>query len=62
MWVKGQPCASVLLRTCVTGSGKALDSQDVLQVMGLSDFDGTLPDWVQAWVDGDHKRPWPPMS
>lgn len=62
MWVKGQPCASVLLRTCVTGGGRALDSNEVLEAMDLADYDGTLPDWVQAWVDGDHQRPWPPMS
>ncbi|MCV6601341.1 MAG: acyl-CoA thioesterase [Cohaesibacter sp.] len=62
MWVKGQPCNSVLLRTCVTSKGKAMDSQEVLDAMDLSAEDMTLPDWVRGWVDGDALRPWPPMS
>jgi hypothetical protein len=30
--------------------------------MGFSPESPALPDWVQAWIDADAGRPWPPVT
>ncbi|MDO4224013.1 MAG: acyl-CoA thioesterase [Acinetobacter sp.] len=61
MWVKGQATSHALLRTGITNikTGKVIATADVFQAMGVSDFDLTLPDWVESWADADKLRPFP---
>lgn len=63
MWVNQQPCSSVLVRTCVTNAktGKSIPTRTVAEALGAEDLHSGLPDWVQAWVEADAKRPWPPQ-
>lgn len=60
MWVKGEPVSSVLLRTAVTGKDGAIPVDEVRRALKATDWNPDLPVWVQAWVDGDSQRPWPP--
>ncbi|MFB2538885.1 MULTISPECIES: acyl-CoA thioesterase [unclassified Acinetobacter] len=60
MWVKGEATSSALLRTAVTGKGKALPTQTVLDAIGHSSWTKTPEDWVQAWIDAEQLRPFPP--
>ena len=62
MWVKDTCTCSALLRTAVTNikTGKVIDTDKVLQTLGYQDV-VMLPDaWVQAWIDADKNRPFPP--
>lgn len=60
MWVKGRPTSSVLLRTAVTSKGRVVSSHDVLNALGIVDWNPELPAWVASWIAGEEERPWPP--
>lgn len=60
MYVKDQPCSSLLARTGVTEKGKLVDTARVFEAMGEPETEHHLPEWVQNWADADHHRPWPP--
>ncbi len=59
---KGNVCSSALIRTGVTSKGKVVPSQGVAIALGYPDWFGDIPDWVQAWIDADAQRPWPPKE
>lgn len=50
---------SALLRTAVVKKGKLVPTARVLEAMGQADADGTIPPWVQAWIDAEAQREWP---
>lgn len=60
MWVKGQPCSSALLRTGVTKGGRVLQTQQVLDALGKSDWKLPPTGYVAEWIKSDADRPWPP--
>ncbi|MCU7853447.1 MAG: acyl-CoA thioesterase [Candidatus Thiodiazotropha sp. (ex Monitilora ramsayi)] len=60
MWVKGRPTSSVLLRTGVTSQGKVIDTDLVLNALGIAEWKPEPPDWVGSWIAAEAKRPWPP--
>ena len=60
MWVKDKPCSSALLRTGVTKGGRVIDSQEVLDAMGKSDWKLPPTGYVAEWITSDADRPWPP--
>ena len=60
MWVKGTCTSHILLRTAVTRQGGAVPTAEVAQAMRLDPTSPALPTWVQAWIDADAARPWPP--
>ncbi|MEZ9948050.1 acyl-CoA thioesterase [Vibrio breoganii] len=62
MWVKGQPCSSVLIRAGVTSKKGIVSPNEVLEAMGESNLFGALPLWVNEWVDSEQHRPWPPLD
>lgn len=60
MWVKGEPCNSVLLRTCVTAKGRSIPTSEVITAVGAEDLELPMTDWVSHWEQADKERPWPP--
>lgn len=60
IWVKGQPSSSALLRTGVTAKGKVIPSAEVAEAFGTGEWNIEMPAWVQAWIDADAGRDWPP--
>lgn len=60
MEVNGEPCSTALFRTGVTEKGRTVLSDRVSKAMGHPDFSLAPPAWVQAWIDADNTRPWPP--
>lgn len=61
MWVKGEAKSSILLRTAVTGKkGRAINTQELLDAMGVSGWNPELPAWVKSWICSEDGRPWPP--
>lgn len=61
MWVKGTCTSHALLRTAVTGKRGAVPTAEVAAAMNLEPTSPILPDWVQAWVATNTRRPWPPV-
>jgi len=60
MWVKGEPCSSILLRTGVTSRGKVISPELVKSAMGLEGLEIADSAWLESWKESEGVRPWPP--
>ena len=56
---EGEATSSALLRVAVTGTG-IVPSDEWVKALGISDWDPVLPGWVQAWIEAEGQRAWPP--
>lgn len=61
MWVKGEPTSSILLRTGITGKGKAIPIAELRAEIPVQNWIPEMPEWVNAWRASDELRPWPPQ-
>lgn len=63
MWKADGDCANhVLLRGAVTDRSGIVAPQRIFEAFGDVPAPRPLPDWVQAWVEADARRPWPPQD
>lgn len=62
MWRRGECANHVLFRSAVTSPDGIVPPQKVIEALGLDMPSPPIPDWVQAWIDADNERPWPPMD
>jgi len=62
IWL-GQDCAvQALFRAAFTDKNGMVNPALVLAAVGLDEPSPQKPDWVQAWIDADNTRPWPPQD
>ena len=60
LWI-GQDCAvQALFRSAVTDKNGIVPPAQVFAAVGHDGVSPMLPAWVQAWIDADNTRPWPP--
>jgi acyl-CoA thioesterase FadM len=60
MWA-GETCTSqVLIRSAIVSQAGMVAPKDLVLAMGGSEVSPILPDWVQAWIQAEATRPWPP--
>lgn len=63
MWRGGLALNHVLIRLAATQESGILPPARLVAAMGHpAAASPELPDWVQAWVAADARRPWPPMQ
>ncbi|MEM7208832.1 MAG: acyl-CoA thioesterase [Pseudomonadota bacterium] len=55
----GEICTSALMKAGVTGKGGLVPATEVAIEMGFEGWNPEIPQWVQAWIDAEGKRPWP---
>lgn len=60
MWVKGEPASSILLRTGITSKGKVVPARDVIDALGIEEWNPALHPWVKYWIHSEESRVWPP--
>ncbi|WP_371170421.1 acyl-CoA thioesterase [Aliiroseovarius sp. 2305UL8-7] len=62
MWL-GEDCANqILYRSAVTDHNGIVPTARVVEAIGHDGPSPTLPSWVQAWIDAETQRPWPPEA
>lgn len=60
MWRNGDCSSQMLARSAVTSRKGIVPPAEVMAAMGQDVSSPALPDWVQAWIDADARRIWPP--
>jgi len=55
-------CSAALVRTGVTARGRLVPVERVLEATGRAGWAPELPEWVQAWIDAEGRRPWPAVA
>ena len=60
MWVKDTPASSILLRTGITSKGKVLPAREVVDALGIENWNPALHQWVKDWIHSEDSRVWPP--
>lgn len=60
MFVRGECTSHMLLRSAVTSAEGIVAPARVMEASGRATVSPALPDWVEAWIAADARRPWPP--
>ena len=60
MWKGGTCCNQIVYRSAVTSREGIVPPARVMEAMGIAPETPDLPAWVQAWIDAEAERPWPP--
>ncbi|TAG15889.1 MAG: thioeseterase, partial [Rhodobacterales bacterium] len=58
---KGEECTShVLIRSAIVSKAGIVTPSEMAVALGVAPEGPTLPAWVQAWIEAEATRPWPP--
>lgn len=63
IWIGGECANQMLLRVAIVGGGRKgiVPPAEFMAALGYDGPRPDLPGWVQAWIDADALRPWPPV-
>lgn len=63
IWIGGECANQMLLRVAIVGGGRKglVSPATFMAALGHQGASPALPGWVQAWIDADAQRPWPPV-
>ena len=62
IWRGKTAATNALYRSAVTDKNGLIPTQKVADAMGAPDWNPEMPEWVQAWIDAEAQRAWPPES
>jgi len=62
IWIGNECAVQALYRSAVTDKNGLVTPDRLLTAMGIAALPPEVPDWVQAWIDADATRPWPPIN
>ena len=55
---KGKIHSSALVRAGITSNQGLVPVKEVLDELGMSDWNPDMPKWVKAWAEAEELRPW----
>lgn len=59
---KNKICASALIKVGITSKDGLVPAPLVAKAMGAENWGENVPEWVNAWIEAEGKRPWPSDS
>ncbi|WP_289043971.1 acyl-CoA thioesterase [uncultured Aliiroseovarius sp.] len=62
MWLGGECANQIVYRSAVTDRSGIVPTARVVDALRYEGPQPELPKWVQAWIDADAVRPWPPQA
>lgn len=62
LWIGDECAVQALFRSAVTDKNGIVDPALVFAAVGMDQPSPEKPAWVQAWIDADNTRPWPPQD
>ncbi|GAA6180877.1 acyl-CoA thioesterase [Shimia sp. NS0008-38b] len=63
MWKLNGECANhALYRSAITDKNGIVSPARVMKAMDLEIPSPQAPEWVNAWIEAETERPWPPMQ
>ncbi|MCK8463977.1 thioesterase family protein [Aliiroseovarius sp. S1339] len=62
MWLHGECANQIVYRSAVTDRNGIVPTARVVEALGYGGPPPVLPQWVQAWIDAEAQRPWPPEA
>ena len=60
IWIDGDCAVQALFRSAITDKDGIVRPRRLFDHVGYEGERPVLPAWVQAWIDADKTRPWPP--
>ena len=60
MWRGATCCSHILYRSAVTDKSGIVPPERVMEALGAPLESPPMPGWVEAWIEAEAKRPWPP--
>ena len=61
MRVRGEATSHILYRIAVTNKDGIIAPMRVMEKMNVEGESPAIPTWVEAWIEAESKRPWPPF-
>jgi acyl-CoA thioesterase FadM len=58
----GRVCSGALVRAGIVSREGLVPVDEVLEAAGQPGWRPKLPEWVQAWIEAENQRPWPPAA
>jgi acyl-CoA thioesterase FadM len=62
IWIGNECAVQALYRSAVTDKNGIVNPAGVFEAVGIEGPSPEKPAWVQAWIDADNTRPWPPQD
>lgn len=62
IWIGDECAVQALFRSAVTDKNGIINPARVFAAVGLDQPSPEKPAWVQAWIDADNTRTWPPAD
>lgn len=60
LWRGGTCCNQIVYRSAVTDGDGIVPADRLMTALGHIGPSPAMPDWVQAWIEAENIRPWPP--
>lgn len=60
MWVRDNATSHVLYRIALVDNAGIVAPELISKSLGLEGPSPEMPNWIEAWIEAERRRPWPP--
>ncbi len=62
MYVRGEAASSGVFRAAIVGENGIVPTEELVNHMGIPDWNPEMPAWVNDWISSESQRAWPPET